>query len=225
MTLAIDCFAGVRYNKVMEQTKGKLIVFEGTDGSGKSTQLKLLAKYLKQKGVETYSTCEPTDSPFGATLRACLTGRIETNEHTIAALFAADRIDHIFNAVNGIKCKLEKGITVLCDRFYLSSLAYNGGIVSGDWVYALNRPAMEAVRPDLTLFLDLNVEESMGRVGRRGETERYETVERQRAIRARYYALFGEFAERDHIKIIQSEADKTATQEHIRREADKLFGF
>jgi len=209
----------------MKLQKGKFIVLEGTDGSGKSTQLKLLSKYLKNKGIETYCTCEPTESPIGALLRACLTGRLETDEHTIAALFAADRLDHIHNSVNGIEKKLNEGVTVLCDRFYLSSLAYNGGLVSDDWVYELNRPAMQSLHPDLTLFLDVPVEVSMNRVDNRGETERYETTERQRSIRERYFALFDRFSESDHIAVIRSETDKNATQAHIRREADKLFGF
>ena len=125
-------------------TKGKFIVFEGCDGSGKSTQLKLLASYLESKGEEVYLTREPTDSPFGSLIHSCLTGRIVTDEHTIAALFAADRLDHIHNALNGILRKLEEGVTVLCDRFYLSSFAYNGGFAPLEWVISLNTPAMAA---------------------------------------------------------------------------------
>ncbi len=208
----------------MNNERGKFIVFEGADGSGKSTQLKQLGKYLKAKGIEVYATREPTDSPFGAMLRSCLTGRVETNEHTVAALFAADRLDHIFNSVNGIIKKLQDGITVLCDRFYLSSLAYNGGMVAPEWVYALNEPAMNAVRPDLTIFLDLTTEESFRRVARRGETERYETLERQRLIRERYFALFDKFQERDHIVIIESDENKEVTQANIRAAALKLWG-
>ena len=208
----------------MNNERGKFIVFEGADGSGKSTQLKQLGKYLKAKGIEVYATREPTDSPFGAMLRSCLTGRVETNEHTVAALFAADRLDHIFNSVNGILKKLEDGVTVLCDRFYLSSLAYNGGMVAPEWVYALNEPAMNAVRPDLTIFLDLTTEESFRRVARRGETERYETLERQRLIRERYFALFDKFRERDHIVIIESDENKEVTQANIRAAALKLWG-
>ena len=207
----------------MNSERGKFIVFEGADGSGKSTQLKQLGKYLKAKGIEGYATREPTDSPFGAMLRSCLTGRIETNEHTVAALFAADRLDHIFNSVNGILKQLEDGVTVLCDRFYLSSLAYNGGMVAPEWVYALNEPAMRAVRPDLTIFLDLSTEESFRRVARRGETERYETFERQRLIRERYLKLFEEFGESDHIAVIESDEDKDVTQANIRAAALKLF--
>ena len=207
----------------MNSERGKFIVFEGADGSGKSTQLKQLGKFLKERGIPVYTTREPTDSPFGAMLRSCLTGRIETNEHTVAALFAADRLDHIFNSVNGILAKLGQGITVLCDRFYLSSLAYNGGMVSPEWVQMLNEPAMEAARPDLTIFLDLSTEESFRRVARRGETERYETLERQRLIRERYFRLFEERRERDHIVVIESDEDKDVTQANIRAAVDALF--
>ncbi len=204
--------------------KGKLIVFEGTDGSGKSTQMKLLGKYLKGKGIVCYSTHEPTDSPFGALLRACLTGRIETDERAIAALFAADRIDHITNSVNGILKKLEEGVTVLCDRYYFSSFAYNGGFVPLEWVISLNEPAMKLLRPDLTIFLDLPVEESMKRVARRGETERYETAEKQRRIRDKYFDVFRRFEDAEKVAVIRSEEDKELTQRNVRRVVDALFG-
>lgn len=206
-------------------SRGKFIVFEGTDGSGKSTQIKLLAKYLTGKGVRVFVTSEPTDSPFGAQLRSCLSGRIETNEHTIAALFAADRLDHIFNQLNGIKRKLEEGTTVLCDRYYFSSFAYNGGFVSSDWVVALNTPAMNALKADLTVYIDISPEESMRRVSRRGETDRYETLERQRLIRERYFKMFRELGAGEHIATVQSRENLEETQSEIRSLADKLFGF
>lgn len=219
----IDKRTGVCYNsRVME--RGKFIVFEGTDGSGKSTQLKLLAKYLKGRGIACSTTHEPTDSPFGALLRACLTGRIDTDERTIAALFAADRLDHVSNAVNGILKQLEAGVTVLCDRFYFSSLAYNGGLVSAEWVAQLNAPVMELLRADLTVFIDLTPEESMGRVSRRGETERYESLESLRRVRDGYFAAFERFGAGENIAVIASEQDRERTQAHIRGEVAKLFG-
>lgn len=206
-------------------TKGKFIVFEGTDGSGKSTQIKMLAKYLSAKGREVFLTREPTDSPFGAQLRSCLTGRIQTDEHTIAALFAADRLDHIFNSVNGIKRKIEEGVTVLCDRYYFSSFAYNGGFVSTDWVISLNAPAMDALKADLTVFLDLSPEEGMRRVSRRGETDRYETLERQKIIRAKYFEMFRRFQAGENIAVVESKESKEETQSAVRALADRLFGF
>ena len=206
-------------------TKGKFIVFEGTDGSGKSTQMKMLCKYLAGRGVSCFCTREPTDSPFGALLRSCLTGRVEADEHTIAAMFAADRLDHINNGVNGIKKKLSEGETGLWDRYYYSSLAYNGGFVSLDWVAELNRPAMEALRPDLVIYIDLPPEDGMKRVARRGETDRYETIEKQKKIHDNYMEVFSRFGKGENVVTVKSENDKGFTQEHIRKAVDKLFGF
>lgn len=224
-SVRVDKNAGVCYNRDVMDTKGKFIVFEGTDGSGKSTQIKLLSKYLSGRGVNVFITCEPTDSPFGAQLRSCLSGRIETNEHTIAALFAADRLDHIFNHVNGIRRKLDEGATVLCDRYYFSSFAYNGGFVSPEWVVALNTPAMNSLKADLTVFIDLPPEESMKRVSRRGETDRYETLERQKIIRERYLKVFREYGAGENIAVVRSRENKEETQSEIRSLANKLFGF
>ncbi len=204
-------------------TKGKFIVFEGTDGSGKSTQMKLLGKYLQEKGVPCYFTHEPTDSPFGALLRSCLSGRIDADEHAIALLFAADRIDHITNSVNGIRSKLEAGYTVLCDRYYYSSFAYNGGFVPIEWVKTLNAPAMDMLRPDLVIYLDLSAEASMKRVLRRGETERYETQEKQKKIRENFFEVFKQLKD-ENIRVIKSEDDKFATQSHIRCAVEEILG-
>lgn len=210
---------------IMNDTKrGKFIVFEGLDGSGKTTQMKLVTKFLESKGEPCFSTHEPTDSPFGALLRSCLTGRVDADERAIAALFAADRLDHILNGVNGIKKKLEEGVNVFCDRYYFSSYAYNGEFVPFEWVVELNRPAREILRPDLTVFIDLPSEESMKRVARRGETERYETTDKQKKIRERFYAAFKRFPE-EKVAIVTSEEDKERTQEKIREAVLPLFGL
>ncbi len=206
------------------KNRGKFIVFEGTDGSGKSTQMKMLASYLNEMGARCYLTHEPTESPVGSLLRSCLTGRIDADEHTIAALFAADRLDHIHNPVNGILKKLNEGVNVLCDRYYLSSFAYNGGFVPLEWVIELNRPAREALKPDLTVFLYLDAEDSMERVMGRGETERYETVERQKKIRKNYLDLIARFPD-ENVATVVSEADKRDTQEKIRKAVNGLFGW
>lgn len=205
--------------------RGKFIVFEGIDGSGKSTQIKMLSAYLSEKGISCYQTREPTDSPFGCLVHTCMTGRVQTDERAIAALFAADRLDHIFNEVNGIKKKLDEGVSVLCDRYYLSSFAYNGGLVPTEWVIALNAQARDALRPDLTVFLDVLPEEGMTRVERRGDRERYEKLEFQRKLRENYFELFRRFGEEEHVVVVKSEADKAETQKGVRRAADELYGF
>ena len=205
--------------------RGQFIVFEGIDGSGKSTQIKMLSAYLSEKGICCYQTREPTDSPFGCLVHTCMTGRVQTDERAIAALFAADRLDHIFNEVNGIKKKLDEGVSVLCDRYYLSSFAYNGGLVPTEWVIALNAQARDALRPDLTVFLDVLPEEGMTRVERRGDRERYEKLEFQRKLRENYFELFRRFGEEEHVVVVKSEADKAETQKGVRRAADGLYGF
>lgn len=198
-------------------------MFEGTDGSGKSTQMRMLGSYLEGKGVPVWYTREPTgDLPIGNLLRSCLTGKISTNEYTIAALFAADRLDHIY-AENGILKKLEAGYTVLCDRYYLSSFAYNGGIVPLEWVIELNRQAMEAMRPDLVVYLDLPVEEAMRRIARRGEKERYETLERQRITREKYFEMFERFKDTENVAVVPSECDRELTQKRIRELVEALI--
>ena len=200
----------------MESCKGKFIVFEGTDGSGKSTQMRLLGNYLKELGVDCVLTREPTDSAFGALIRDCLKCRIETDEKAIAALFAADRLDHILSPVNGIKKMLFEGKTVLCDRYYLSSFAYNGGFAPLDWVIELNRQAMEELRPDLVIYIDLPPEEAMSRVARRSETERYESLEKQSKIRDKYFEVFARFEKSENIVVVKSEQAVEKTQAHIR---------
>ncbi len=206
-------------------TKGKFIVFEGTDGSGKSTQMKLLAQYLEKRGISVAMTHEPTASAFGKLTHACMRGEVETGEYAIAAMFAADRLDHIENPETGMLAMLAAGTTVLCDRYYFSSFAYNGGIVPLAWVEALNRPAMELLRPDLVLFLDLPPEEGMKRIARRGERERYETLERQQKTRAKFFEVFEKYKHEENIVIIKSEEERERTQEAVRRAADALFGF
>lgn len=202
--------------------RGKFIVFEGIDGSGKTSQMRMLAQYLESRGKPCYTTHEPTDSPVGSLLRSCLTGGTDTNEKTIAALFAADRLDHVLNEKDGILKKLAEGVNVLCDRYYFSSFAYNGEFVPFEWVVELNRPAREILRPDLTVFIDLTSEESMKRVSRRGETERYETAEKQLRIRNRFFEVFEKFSE-EKVIIVKSEADKAQTQEKIRQAVLPLF--
>lgn len=204
--------------------KGKFIVFEGTDGSGKSTQMKLLGKYLEERGEKCSFTREPTDSKFGELLHSCMKREIDTDEYTIAAMFAADRLDHIHNPNGGMKVTLEKGVNVLCDRYYFSSFAYNGGFVPLDWVISINTPAMQALKPDLVIFIDVDPRESMARVSRRGEVERYETLDKQLKIREKYLEIFKRFSD-EKVAIIRSEADKNATQAKIRNAVNGLFGW
>lgn len=152
--------------------QNKFIVFEGIDGSGKSTQAKLLQQNLEQQGHKTYLTFEPTDSPIGSVIRNIFKRRIEAAHETIAGLFVADRLDHLLNNTNGILKKLKEGYTVICDRYYLSSYAYQGAHVDMDWVIQANSKSAALLKPDLTIHIDISPEESLQRVHKgRGDIE------------------------------------------------------
>ncbi|MFI5196773.1 MAG: dTMP kinase, partial [Chitinophagales bacterium] len=110
------------------------IALEGTDGSGKSSQVKLLAEKLENAGHKVYATFEPTDGVIGSMVRNILRGGIKADNRTIAALFLADRLDHLLNETNGIVKKLGEGYTVITDRYYFSSYAYHGTHMDMDWV-------------------------------------------------------------------------------------------
>ncbi len=203
--------------------RGKFIVFEGIDGSGKSTQIKLLSKHLRERGISCYLTCEPTDSPFGALVHQCMTGRVETDERTIALLFAADRLDHINNTKNGILKMIEDGTTVICDRYYLSSYAYNGAYTPLDWVVEANRLSAETLRPDVNIFIDITPEASLERLKKRGVAERYEKLESLRAVRDKYFEIFERFKGVERVEIVKSREKISDTELEIRKIADKLY--
>ncbi len=172
-----------------DKKRGLFIVFEGLDGSGKSTHIHALAKKLRAEGHTCYETREPTDGPAGATVHQCMTGRVDADAHTIAAMFAADRVDHVYNRYNGILKKVESGVTVLTDRYVLSSLAYNGAEVSSDWIWQLNAHVLDVMPPDCTVFIDIDPTLAMNRIDGRGDKEKYETLQMQTRVREKYFEM------------------------------------
>src|SRR6185295_4290086 len=167
--------------------KNLFIAFEGIDGSGKSTQVKLLSYNLKNAGHKVYLTCEPTDGPIGKLIRDIFSHKMEADHRTIAALFVADRLDHLLNKTNGILKKLEEGYTVITDRYYFSSYAYHGTHMPMDWVIEANSLSADLLRPDLNIYIDISPEISMKRLNnRRSSIELYETIENLRNVRTKY---------------------------------------
>src|SRR5476651_776071 len=143
--------------------KNFFIAFEGIDGSGKSTQVKLLTEKLEEAGLKVYTTCEPTDSPMGKTIRDIFNHRMEADHRTIAALFVADRLDHLLNKTNGILKKLEEGYTVITDRYYFSSYAYQSPYIDMKWVIEANSLSAGLLRPDMNVYIDILPEISIER--------------------------------------------------------------
>ncbi|TMI68976.1 MAG: dTMP kinase [Bacteroidetes bacterium] len=171
--------------------KNYFIALEGIDGSGKSTQVKLLSDKLKKEGFKIYTTFEPTDSPIGSVIKNIFRHRIEADHRTIAGLYVADRLDHLLNKTNGILKKMEEGYTVVTDRYYFSSYAYQGTHMSMDWVIQANSLSAELLRPDLTIFIDVQPEVSMQRLSEgRDMIQLYESLENLHNVRSKYMEAF-----------------------------------
>lgn len=182
--------------------KNLFIALEGIDGSGKSTQIKLLSDHLKSAGHKVYATFEPTDSPIGSVIRNIFKHIIEADHRTIAALFAADRLDHLLNKTNGILKKLEEGYTVITDRYYFSSYAYHGTHMSMDWVIETNSLSAELLRPDINVFIDIAPDISMDRISKgRSSPELYETNENLINVRNKYFEAFEQLKFKENIFI------------------------
>lgn len=146
-------------------SKGLFITFEGADGCGKTTQLMLLAKYLKAQGHEVVVTREPGARGLGEKIREILLNYDgEVSSRAEAFMFLADRAQHIDVIVNPA---IKSGKIVLCDRHTDSSVAYQGygRRLDIDEIKRLNSIATNGKKPDMTLIFDIDVETSMARVG------------------------------------------------------------
>ncbi|HZY38113.1 MAG TPA: dTMP kinase [Mucilaginibacter sp.] len=182
--------------------KNLFIALEGIDGSGKSTQLKLLKEKFEQAGHKVYTTCEPTDSPIGKIIRDIFTHKMEADHLTIAALFVADRLDHLLNKTNGIIKMLEDGYTVITDRYYLSSYAYQSAHVDLDWVIQANSLSAGLLRPDLNIYIDITPEQSIDRLKKgRSTIELYETLENLQKVHDKYFEVMEMLRDEERIFI------------------------
>jgi dTMP kinase len=175
----------------MKMQKNLFIALEGIDGSGKSTQTKLLTEKLLNRGHKVYSTFEPTNNQIGKLIRDILKGNAKADHRIIAGLFVADRLDHLLNEEYGIVKKLEEGYTVITDRYLFSSYAYQGAHMNIDWVIQANAMSAEILRPDVNIFIDVAPEESMQRLhANRDNIELFETLDNLKLVRSKYMEAF-----------------------------------
>lgn len=158
--------------------RGLFITFEGGEGTGKSTQVHMLASLLRGYGHEVLVTREPGGSPGAEAVRhVLLSGAAEPfGPKMEALLFAAARSDHVEQV---IRPAVEGGMIVLCDRFVDSSRVYQGvtGNLDADFMAALERVTVNGMMPDLTIVLDLDAEEGLRRAAARrgeGDADRFE---------------------------------------------------
>ena len=195
---------------------GKFIAFEGIDGSGKSSQIKRLSRRLSQLEIKCYETREPTDSPIGSLVHQMMTGRIAADNRVIASLFIADRLDHLLNKTDGILDIINSGISVLTDRYYFSSYAYNGIEIDMDRIIQGNAIVADILRPTLTVFLDIPVEAALERIKReRLHTEIYETAERLTLARTKYFEAFEKLSGIENVAIVDADAEIDVVRDRI----------
>ena len=182
--------------------KNLFIAFEGIDGCGKSTQVKLLSDRLTASGHQVYCTVEPTDSPIGSIIRSVFSHKSEADHRTIAGLFVADRLDHLLNKTNGMLKMLDEGFTVITDRYYFSSYVYQGVHMPMDWVIQANSLSAGLLRPDVNIYIDIAPEISMARLSTgRNSLDLYETLENLKNVRNKYFEAFEQLKSEEKIFI------------------------
>lgn len=199
---------------------GTFITFEGIDGSGKSTQLRLLANFLKQAGCDVRLTREPGGTPVGNRLRAALLdAQEEVDPLTELLVFAADRAQHVRRV---LRPALESGQVVFSDRYADATAAYQGAGrgFSPELIAEIIELATEGLKPDLTLLFDLSVEDSSTRTRRRangkqqGDRLDAETSDFHSRVRDAYLRLA--HAEPERVKIVETNQPSELTHERVK---------
>lgn len=197
--------------------KGTFITFEGCEGAGKSTQIRLLSQYLAERGKECVVTREPGGSAISEAIRAVILDGKNTamTDECEALLYAAARAQHLSDTVLPA---LEAGKTVLCDRYLFSSFAYQGygrGLDMG-FLRAVNSFALQGHMPDITLFLDIPPRSAFERKHGADQNDRIEQA--GEAFHARVYQGYLRLAEEYPGQIVRVDCSGTKfeTNEKIR---------
>ena len=198
--------------------KGLFITFEGGDGCGKTTQIKLLEEYLQSKGYKTLLTREPGSKGLGVKVREILLNYDgEVSPVCESFLFLADRAQNV-DCI--IKPALEEGTIVICDRHTDSSVAYQGygrGL-DIDRINMLNNIATSGLKPDLTIVLDVDVKTSQARVGTEKDRMESAGIEFFEKVRNGYLEIAKKEPQR--VKVV----DSTKTIEEIHKEIVEIVG-
>jgi dTMP kinase len=187
---------------------GLFIVLEGIDGTGKSTQASLLAEWFRAQGREVVASREPTDGPWGRQIRAtAATGRLDPEEEL--ELFLKDRREHVEQL---IAPALAAGKVVILDRYYFSTMAYQGSR-GFDPVQIRARNEAFAPQPDLLVILDLDVDRALERIGARGDTAN--EFEKRDAL-ARCREIFLSLKDEPFVHVVNTDEGPEVVQKCIR---------
>ena len=203
--------------------RGLFITLEGGEGAGKSTSLAFVREFLEQAGRRVVVTREPGGTPLGEEIRELLLhGRENMDVDTELLLMFAARAEHLARV---IRPALAGGVCVVCDRFTDATYAYQGGgrgvpeariRVLEDWV-------QQGLRPDLTLLLDIPVEQGLGRAGQRSVPDRFERekIDFFERVRNRYLAAAA--SEPQRIRVIDAACDISQVQAQLRNALEEIL--
>lgn len=173
--------------------RGKFVTFEGCDGCGKSTQLKMLSEYLQKENIAHVFTREPGGSKIAEAIREILLNgkNAEMTDECEALLYAAARMQHLHDKVEPA---LAQGTLVICDRYVDSSLAYQAYArgLGTDFIEKINAAALDQYAPDVTIFIDLTPEAAFQR--KRGADENDRLEQAGMAFHQRVYAGYKQLA-------------------------------
>jgi dTMP kinase len=199
---------------------GTFITFEGIDGSGKSTQMRLLSGFLRMNSCDVVLTREPGGTPLGLRLRSVLLdAQEEVDPLTELLVFAADRAQHVRRL---LRPTLASGRVVLSDRYADATVAYQGAGrgFSPQLISEIVQLATEGLVPDLTLLFDIGVAESTGRTTRRSTArnirDRLDTEDREFHARVRQAYLNIAAAEPGRVKVIDTSGAVEETHERVK---------
>ena len=190
------------------------IVFEGLDGAGTTTQARNLARYYEFNSRAYYATAEPTSNPIGRLVRDVLQKKVITTPLSLAYLYAADRSDHLYNPTYGIDRILREGRIVISDRYFYSSLAYQG--VECDKM--LIRTINDFPHPEVLIFIDTPVEDCIARIEKRGEEkELFDRENFLRSVRDNYLEELKRLPEGVNLLVVDGRKSIEETESEIRR--------
>ena len=203
--------------------KGLFITLEGSEGSGKSTQIEVIKNYLLSRGHKVECVREPGGTPIAEDIRALLKeiredDRLCDKAELLLMYAARAQLVQTF-----IKPKLESGIDIICDRHDLSTIAYQGGgrqMNMAD-IDALRQVVLGSFRPDLTILLDLDVKVGMARARNRGTLDRYEVSKIDFFERVRQAYLDFAKAHEDYVKVISAEDPIETVSQNILKLLEK----
>ncbi len=205
----------------------KFIVVEGLDGTGKTTQIKILAKYIEEKGSAVEITAEPTRHPSGRLIRRILSGEVPSTPWALSSLFLADRIIHNTDSEDGIEKMLRDGKTVISDRYYYSTFAYQGHETDLEYVMNSHFACPEIRRPDLVLFLTMPPEKCIERIraNRPDEAiEIYENTESLTKISRQFDTVFDVLRDRENVVYIDADGSVEEVSRRLFDAYDKYCG-